>query len=221
MTRFLLILFALMSCAQAVAETRVDASSEDTFNASLRLMKQELVPKKLTQLETAIMTLPFAGMQSVRDTPSDGIVKLDIKKLDGMTADQIIELAQKTVNVRFFVGPPPGLPDKFRAPLRPGFSTTSSGVEVKSLAGTQWIVIDNINGHMSEERLRLLPDGKVDDGVSTSGRWQQIGANVRITLNDNYAAYLGALDKSANMHGAAANINGTDWTWVAKRSDPL
>jgi hypothetical protein len=221
MTRFLLILFALMSCAQAVAETRVDASSEDTFNASLRLMKQELVPKKLTQLETAIMTLPFAGMQSVRDTPSDGIVKLDIKKLDGMTADQIIELAQKTVNVRFFVGPPPGLPDKFRAPLRPGFSTTSSGVEVKSLAGTQWIVIDNINGHMSEERLRLLPDGKVDDGVSTSGRWQQIGANVRITLNDNYAACLGALDKSANMHGAAANINGTDWTWVAKRSDPL
>src|ERR1700689_5138392 len=155
MTRFLLILFALMSCAQAVAETRVDASSEDTFNASLRLMKQELVPKKLTQLETAIMTLPFADMQSVRDTPSDGIVKLDIKKLDGMTADQIIELAQKTVNVRFFVGPPPGLPDKFRAPLRPGFSTTSSGVEVKSLAGTQWIVIDNINGHMSEERLRL------------------------------------------------------------------
>ena len=221
MTRFLLILFALMSCAQAVAETRVDASSEDTFNASLRLMKQELVPKKLTQLETAIMTLPFAGMQSVRDTPSDGIVKLDIKKLDGMTADQIIELAQKTVNVRFFVGPPPGLPDKFRAPLRPGFSTTSSGVEVKSLAGTQWIVIDNINGHMSEERLRLLPDGKVDDGVSTSGRWQQIGANVRITLNDNYAACLGALDKSANMHGAAANINGTDWTWVAKRSEPL
>jgi hypothetical protein len=221
MTRFLLILFALMSCAQAVAETRVDASSEDTFNASLRLMKQELAPKKLAQLDTAIMTLPFAGMQSVKDTPSDGIVKLDIKKLDGMTADQIIELARETVNVRFFVGPPPGLPDKFRAPLRPGSSTTSSGVEALSLAGTQWIVIDNINGHMSEGRLRLLPDGKVDDGVSTSGRWEQIGANVRITLNDNYAVYLGTLDESVSMHGAAANINGTDWTWVAKRSDPL
>ena len=221
MSRPLLILLAAMYCAHARAETRIDASSQDSFNTSLHLMKQELAPTKMAQLDTALMTLPFAGMQSVRDTPSDGIVKLDIKKLDGMTADQIIELAQKTVNVRFFVGPPPGLPDKFRAPLRPGFSTTSSGVEVKSLAGTQWIVIDNINGHMSEERLRLLPDGKVDDGVSTSGRWQQIGANVRITLNDNYAAYLGTLDKSANMHGAAANINGTDWTWVAKRSDPL
>jgi hypothetical protein len=221
MTRFLLILFAVMSCAQAVAETRIDASSEDTFNASLRLMKQDLAPKKLAQLETAITTLPFAGMQSVKDTPSDGIVKLDIKKMDGMTADQIIELAQKTVTVKFSVGPPPGLPDKFKAPLRPDSITTPNDVEVEPLAGTQWIVIDNINGHVSEERLRLLPDGKVDDGVSTSGRWKQIGAKVRIALNDNYVVYLGTLDKSANMHGAAANINGTDWTWVAKRSDPL
>jgi hypothetical protein len=221
MTRFLLILFAVMSCAQAVAQTRIDASSEDTFNASLRLMKQELVLKKLTQLETAITILPFAGMQSVKDTPSDGVVKLDQKKLNGMTADQIIELAQKTLTVKFFIGPPPGLPDRFKLPWRPGLSTTPSDVEVKPLAGTQWIVIDNINGHMSEERLRLLPDGKVDDGVSTSGRWQQIGANVRIALNDNYAVYLGTLDKSANMHGTAANINGTDWTWVAKLSDPL
>jgi hypothetical protein len=210
-----------MSCAQAVAETRIDASSEDTFNASLRLMKQELPPKKLAQLETAITTLPFAGMQSVKDTPSDGIVKLDIKKMDGMTADQIIELAQKTVTVKFSVGPPPGLPDNFKAPLRPDSIATPSSVEVEPLAGTQWIVIDNINGHVSEERLRLLPDGKVDDGMSTSGRWQQIGAKVRIALNDNYVVYLGTLDKSANMHGAAANINGTDWTWVAKRSDPL
>jgi hypothetical protein len=221
MTRFLLMLFAVISCAQAVAETRIDASSADTFNASLRLMQQELAPKKWTQLETAITTLPFAGIQSVKDTPSDGIVKLDIKKLDGMTADQIIELARKTVTVKFLVGPPPGLPDKFKAPLRPESSTTLSGVDVKSLAGTQWIVIDDINGHVSEERLRLLPDGKVDDGVSTSGRWEQIGANVRIALNDSYAVYLGTLDKSANMHGAAANINGTDWTWVAKRRDPL
>src|ERR1700689_1784497 len=133
MTRFLLILFALMSCAQAVAETRVDASSEDTFNASLRLMKQELVPKKLTQLETAIMTLPFAGMQSLKETPSDGIVKLDIKKLDGMTADQIIELARETVTVRISSGPPPGLPDEFKAPLRPGSITAPSGAEALPL----------------------------------------------------------------------------------------
>lgn len=221
MTRPILILLAAMFCAQAAAETRIDASSEDTFNTSLDLMKQELAPKKLTQLDTALTTLPFAGMQSLKDIPPDGIVKLDIKKLDGMTADQIIELARKTVTVKISVGPPPGLPDEFKAPLRPGSSTAPGGAEALPLAGTQWTLTDNINGHVSEERLKLLPNGKVDDGISTSGRWEQVGAKVKIALNDNYVVYLGTLDKAVSMHGAAANINGTDWTWVAKRSDPL
>jgi hypothetical protein len=69
-------------------------------------MKRELSPSKATALDTAIMTLPFAGMRSVKDTPPDGLVKLDITKLDGMTADQIIELARKTVSVKIRVGPP-------------------------------------------------------------------------------------------------------------------
>jgi len=220
MSRPLLILLAAMYCAHARAETRIDASSQDSFNTSLHLMKQELAPTKMAQLDTALMTLPFAGMQSLKETPSDGIVKLDIKKLDGMTADQIIELARETVTVRISSGPPPGLPDEFKAPLRPGSITAPSGAEALPLAGTQWIVTDNINGHISEGRLKLLPDGKVDDGVSTAGRWEQIGARVKIALNDNYAVYLGTLDDAVSMHGAAANINGTDWTWVAKRSDP-
>ena len=61
----------------------------------------------------------------------------------------------------------------------------------------------------------------MDDGVSTSGRWEQVGAKVRITFNDNYAVYLGILDEAVAMHGAAANINGTDWTWIARRTDAL
>jgi hypothetical protein len=221
MTRPLFILLVAMLCAHARAETRIDARSEDTFNASLHLMKQELAPKKLAQLDTALTTLPFAGMQSFKDTPPDGIVKLDIKKLDGMTADQVIELARKTVTVKISVGSPPGLPDEFKAPLRPGSSSAPSAAETLPLAGTQWIVTDNINGHISEERLKLLPDGKVDDGVSTAGRWEQVGTRVKIALNDNYAVYLGALDKAVSMHGTAANINGTNWTWIAKRSDLL
>jgi hypothetical protein len=181
-------------------------------------MKHELGPEKQAQLDTALMTLPFAGMQSVTDTPPDGVVKLDIKALEGMTADQIIELARKTVTVKMRVGPPPGLPDQFKAPLRPGNGTPQQF----ALAGTQWVVTDNINGHVSEMLIRLLADGKVDDGVSTAGRWEQVGAKVRIALNDNYAVYLGDLDNPVAMHGAAANINGSDWTWAAKRrSDPL
>jgi len=219
--RPLFLLWATLFCAQVVAETRIDASTDDTFNTSLNFMKHELAPKKLAQLNTAIMTLPFAGMQSVKDTPADGIVKLDIKKLDGMTADQIIELARKTVTVKFSVGPPPGLPEQFKAPLLPVSDTAPSAIGVSLLAGTQWIVTDNINGHVSEQRLKLQPDGKVDDGSSTSGRWEQLGTAVRIAFNDNYAVYLGTLDKSAGMQGTAANINGTGWTWVARRSDPL
>jgi hypothetical protein len=108
-----------MCCAHAAATTRIDASSEDMFNASLHSMKQELGPEEQAQLDYALMTLPFAGMQSLKDTPPDGVVKLDIKALDGMTADQIIELARKTVTVKIRVGPPPGLPHEFTAPLRP------------------------------------------------------------------------------------------------------
>jgi hypothetical protein len=130
-------------------------------------------------------------------------------------------LARKTVTVKISVGPPPGLPDEFKAPLRPGSNSAPSGAETLPLAGTEWIVTDNVNGHISEERLKLLPDGKVDDGVSTAGRWEQVGTSVKIARNDNYAVYLGTRDKAVGMHGAAANINGTNWTWIAKRSGPL
>jgi hypothetical protein len=43
------------------------------------------------ELDAAINMLPFAGMQSVKDIPPDGLVKLDIKTLDGLTADQIVD----------------------------------------------------------------------------------------------------------------------------------
>src|SRR5208282_918464 len=185
MTRYLVMFLATICCAHAATTARIDATSEDTFNTSLHSMKQELGPKKQAQLDTALMTLPFAGMQSLKDTPPGGVVKLDIKALDGMTADQIIELARKTVTVKIRVGPPPGLPDAFKAPLRPDTGTPSSGPETFPLAGSQWVVTDNINGHVSEMRIKLLADGKVDDGVSTPGRWEQVGAKVGIALNDN------------------------------------
>ena len=80
------------------------------------------------------------------------------------------------------------------------------------------MVTDNVNGHVSEQPVKLQPDGKVNDGSSTAGRWEQRGRAVRIAFNDNYAVYLGVLDKSDGMEGTAANINGMGWTWVAKRS---
>ena len=159
MTRYFVILLATICCAHTATTARIDATSEDTFNTSLHSMKQELGPEKQAQLDTALMTLPFAGMQSLKDTPPDGVVKLDKKALDGITADQIIELARKTVTVKIRVGPPPGLPDAFKATFRPDTGTPSRGPETFALAGSQWVVTENINGHVSEMRIKLLSDG--------------------------------------------------------------
>jgi hypothetical protein len=30
---------------------------------------------------------------------------------------------------------------------------------------------------------------------------------------------MGTVDESKSMQGAAANINGSEWTWVARRSE--
>lgn len=69
------------------------------------------------------------------------------------------------------------------------------------------MVSDNLNGHMSEERLKLLPDGKMDDGVSTAGRWEHIGTSVRIALNDKYAVYLGTRESlGSSASGLPADL---------------
>lgn len=208
------IFLGILLSAQVFAEARIDARNEKTFDVSLQAMKRELPPTKLAQLNGAIMALPFAGMQSFKDTPPDGVVKLDIKKLDGMTASEIIELGRETVTVKFRVGPPPGLPEKFRGKLQPAAGRGRSETDAGSLIGTAWTITDNINGNLSEEHVKLLPEGKIDDGA-TNGRWEQIGSAVRITFNDNYAVYLGSLHASNELQGTAGNVDGLEWTWVA------
>src|SRR3981081_803065 len=107
------VMFALLAtafCSLAIAETRIDASTPDRFNRTLERMKQELPAGKAAELDTAILMLPFARMYSFKDPPPDGIVKLDIKKLDGKTASQIIALGRAPVSVRIRIRLPPGLP---------------------------------------------------------------------------------------------------------------
>src|SRR5579863_5909805 len=103
MSRALFVLFVAMLTGQALGESRIDASTQATFDASLAAMRQELSVSRAAELDAAINMLPFAGMKSVKDMPSSGTLKLDIKKLDGLTADQIVELARKTVTVKIRV----------------------------------------------------------------------------------------------------------------------
>jgi hypothetical protein len=213
----ILFLLAMLLCGEAFGEARIDGSTQDSFNSTLAQMLGELPPQKADELKAAINLLPFAGMKSVRDTPADGIVKLDTKKIDGMTADQIIELARKTVSVKITFGPPPGLPERFKAPLRPTPNQTGVPTQASPLVGTVWDMTDDINGNISHTHYTLRADGEVDVAQMPHSHWEQAGNAVRISFNDSYVVYLGTVDQANSMRGAAANINGTEWTWVARR----
>jgi hypothetical protein len=91
MRRVQFALLVTLFAGTSLAQSRIDASTEATFKTSLVAMRQELSASKATELDAAINMLPFAGMQSVKDIPADGLMKLDIKKLGGMTASQIVE----------------------------------------------------------------------------------------------------------------------------------
>jgi hypothetical protein len=215
------VLFALLVtilASQVVAEPRIDASTQANFSQSLEVMKRELPLSKAAELDAAVASRPFAGMQSFKDTPPDGIVKFDIKKLDGMSADQIIELAHKTVSVKIRVGPPPGLPEQYAAPLRGTSGKRNDLIDAQSIAGTAWELTEKFNGFISHQHVILRNGGMMDDGTAGHGHWEQLGAQVKIAFNDNYAVYLGSLEDATSLKGSAANINGSEWTWTGQRS---
>jgi hypothetical protein len=219
MSRALFALLVTMLTGQALAGSRIDASTEATFNTSLAAMRQELSASKATELDSAINMLPFAGMQSVKDIPPSGTLKLDIKKLDGMTANQIVELARKTVTVKIRVGPPPGLPEKYKVRLRSASAESNKTSAAPSLSGTGGDITENTNGFISHEHVVLRDGGVLDDGAGYPGRWEQLGARVKLAFNDDYAVYLGTIDEPTSLKGSAANIEGVEWTWTARRSD--
>lgn len=219
MSRLLFALLVAVLTGQALAESRIDAATQATFNTSLAAMRQELSASKATELDAAINMLPFAGMQSVKDIPHSGTLKLDIKKLDGMTANQIVELARKTVTVKIRVGPPPGLPEAYKVRLRSASGESSRTSATASLSGTRWDITENTNGFISHEHVFLRDGGALDDGTGYPAQWEQLGAGVRLAFNGGYAVYLGTIDEPTSLKGTAANIEGVEWTWTAQRSD--
>jgi hypothetical protein len=57
----------------------------------------------------------------------------------------------------------------------------------------------------------------MDDGTGGHGHWEPLGAQVKIAFNDSYAVFLGSLDEPTSLKGSAANINGFEWNWTARR----
>ena len=219
MSRALFGLLVTMLTGQALAESRIDATTQATFNASLATMRQELSVSKATELDAAINMLPFAGMRSVKDIPPSGTLQLDIKKLDGLTANQIVELARKTVTVKIRVGPPPGLPEKYKVRLGNASGEPNGTAAAPSLSGTGWDITENTNGVISHEHVLLRDGGALDDGTGYPAQWEQVGTRVKLAINGGYAVYLGSIDEPTSLRGTAANEEGLEWTWTARRSD--
>ena len=77
----------------------------------------------------------------------------------------------------------------------------------------------NINGFISHDHLTLRPDGNLDDGNPSRSCWEQRETAIKLAFNDNYAVYLGTVNGAKFMQGSATNVNGSEWTWEAQRSD--
>ena len=59
----------------------------------------------------------------------------------------------------------------------------------------------------------------MDDGAAGHGHWEQVGAQVKIAFNDNYAVYIGSVVDAKSLRGSAANVNGSEWTWTGQRNN--
>jgi hypothetical protein len=93
-----------------------------------------------------------------------------------MTASQIVEMARKTVSVKIRVGPPPGLPEKYKMPLGSASEGTNNSIAVPSLVGSGWDLTSNMNGSISHDHVLLGDGGVLDDGAGHPGHREQRGA---------------------------------------------
>lgn len=96
---------SLLMCFSAHAVVRIDASSDAAAQESFQQMLNELATTEKSKLITAMIQLNLVGVQSAYEvvgnpelqSPSPARVK---DKIAGMTADEIIDLANRTSTVK-------------------------------------------------------------------------------------------------------------------------
>jgi hypothetical protein len=105
---FIALLVSVSLEVSASGPIRIDATSEDTVNASFQAMLSHLDRRHQTELLGAIVQLNFVGVTSVYqaldkpDLQRPSVVRIK-DKIAGLTADEIIELAKKTATTRVTV----------------------------------------------------------------------------------------------------------------------
>lgn len=215
----LVVLFLATSIAHAKREVRIDATSDKSVEQSFKRMNDSLDKDAQIGLMTAIVKLNMVGIGSAEEMLADpglrspGPVRIK-DRIAGLTAAEIIDLADKTSTVRVVTsGQEPGVPAELMTPL-------AAGDPGYSLSSTKWKLVSNTNGYIKELTLEFKSGGKLEtDPPSTAGvsSWEQSADEVRVLINDRYAVYRGKFVDADLIQGTAGNKNGSTWTWNATR----
>jgi hypothetical protein len=109
---------------------------------------------------------------------------------------------------------PPQLPPSQPSPPQPPPSAPSP--PPPSIAGTSWAGSDSDGGDWT---FSFRPDGRLSYKLKSSagdGTWKQDGNRVSLEINNNYAAFDGAI-AGERMSGTASNVDGLRWTWTFQK----
>lgn len=210
----------LATGASAAEAIRIDGSSDAKATATFNRMVAAGDPARRQALLMAMIKINMDGVDSASEMLADPKLRnpsiANIRqRLDGMTADEILALADGIESTSVFIaGQEPGVPADLLQPL-------AQGPTAHDLAGTTWIVTSDINGHIRSSTYRLDADGSahdLDQGLAAGPhRWEQSGDEVRIHVNDGFAVYRGRVEEG-QLGGKAGNRNGSTWSWTATRA---
>jgi len=223
MLRLLPLLAALLA-GVASAAARLEAADPATYQGSLAAVRAELAGEARARFEVALVQVAHERAAFDHGPPRE--TPLDPKRVHGLTAAEVITLAERVATVPAYQGGErPGLPERFRRTLADTVAVEGGVGQAPRLGGSLWEVVSvATNGAVAVERLELRTDGtlrRLPDGSIAGDRWTQQGRRVRLSFNDGYAVMLGGMLSGDALFGEAANAFGDAGVrWTAQRIDP-
>lgn len=88
-----LVLFFALSSLCASADIKLNTTSDEAFNSSIKSLMDELSPDKKKTFVTSVKSIMEMNKQLINKTPIEIQVQTE-KQLNGKTADEIIEMAK-------------------------------------------------------------------------------------------------------------------------------
>jgi hypothetical protein len=220
MTRLTLSLAALLLALPASAAVRIDASDEAAYQRSLLAARQELPREQRAAFDAALVQI--AHERAAFDLGPPREWPLDEKRLDGLTAEQVLALATRIATAPGYRGGErAGLPARFRRTLADTVATEGTA-RAPRIGGTVWEVVSTAaNGAVQIDRIELVQDGRLrrlPGGGGGADTWQQLGVRVRLAFDAGHAVFLGRMVTVNEMDGDAANVFGDAGVrWKARR----